>query len=231
MLRVDPEAHVQPPLPRCRCTSVRIQRVQLTHSQGVPSRFLYFPDENHWVLKPTNSKKWHVGRGIQSGLRDSPAARGVQVDRRVDSRAQGGFCQCWCIGGSGGARFPGVGTIVCDTGSKSLQRSKSSGRREGVIQAHTCMHLRTVAAAPAAPVLPDRPVACLAWCSNQVCLGKAWSIFNRQRGRHRRRGTLASGPFDNHHHCSSHFRRRHAQPAAHCTPELVVRIPHWPPSH
>lgn len=27
--------------------------------QGVPSRFLNFPDEGHWVLKPQNSKKWH----------------------------------------------------------------------------------------------------------------------------------------------------------------------------
>ncbi|WP_394824690.1 prolyl oligopeptidase family serine peptidase [Pendulispora albinea] len=27
--------------------------------RGVPSRFLYFPDENHWVLKPQNSKRWH----------------------------------------------------------------------------------------------------------------------------------------------------------------------------
>ena len=26
---------------------------------GVPSRFLYFPEENHWVLKPQNSKRWH----------------------------------------------------------------------------------------------------------------------------------------------------------------------------
>ncbi len=26
---------------------------------GVPSRFLYFPDENHWVLKPANSILWH----------------------------------------------------------------------------------------------------------------------------------------------------------------------------
>ena len=25
----------------------------------VPSRFLYFPDENHWVLKPENSIKWY----------------------------------------------------------------------------------------------------------------------------------------------------------------------------
>jgi dipeptidyl aminopeptidase/acylaminoacyl peptidase len=27
--------------------------------QGVPSRFLNFPDEGHWVLKPANSKRWH----------------------------------------------------------------------------------------------------------------------------------------------------------------------------
>ncbi|KAG1614094.1 hypothetical protein G6F46_007207 [Rhizopus delemar] len=27
--------------------------------QGIPSRFLYFPDENHWVLKPANSLRWH----------------------------------------------------------------------------------------------------------------------------------------------------------------------------
>jgi len=27
--------------------------------RGVPSRFVEFPDENHWVLKPENSKRWH----------------------------------------------------------------------------------------------------------------------------------------------------------------------------
>ncbi len=27
--------------------------------QGVPSRYLRFPDENHWVLKPQNSLQWH----------------------------------------------------------------------------------------------------------------------------------------------------------------------------
>jgi dipeptidyl aminopeptidase/acylaminoacyl peptidase len=27
--------------------------------KNVPSRFLHFPDENHWVLKPQNSKLWH----------------------------------------------------------------------------------------------------------------------------------------------------------------------------
>ncbi len=27
--------------------------------RGVPSKFLYFPDENHWVLKPANSILWH----------------------------------------------------------------------------------------------------------------------------------------------------------------------------
>jgi len=27
--------------------------------RGVPARLLYFPDENHWVLKPQNSIQWH----------------------------------------------------------------------------------------------------------------------------------------------------------------------------
>ena len=27
--------------------------------RGVPSQFLYFPDEGHWILKPRNSVKWH----------------------------------------------------------------------------------------------------------------------------------------------------------------------------
>ena len=26
--------------------------------KGVPSEFLTFPDENHWVLKPQNSEMW-----------------------------------------------------------------------------------------------------------------------------------------------------------------------------
>ena len=28
--------------------------------RGIPSRLLYFPDENHWVLKPHNSIQWHT---------------------------------------------------------------------------------------------------------------------------------------------------------------------------
>ena len=27
--------------------------------KGIDARFLYFPDENHWVLKPQNSQRWH----------------------------------------------------------------------------------------------------------------------------------------------------------------------------
>jgi dipeptidyl aminopeptidase/acylaminoacyl peptidase len=27
--------------------------------KGIPSQFLYFPDENHWVLSPANGVKWH----------------------------------------------------------------------------------------------------------------------------------------------------------------------------
>ncbi len=27
--------------------------------KGIASRFLHFPDENHWILKPQNSQRWH----------------------------------------------------------------------------------------------------------------------------------------------------------------------------
>jgi len=27
--------------------------------RGVPSEFLYFPNENHWVLKPADSVQWY----------------------------------------------------------------------------------------------------------------------------------------------------------------------------
>jgi dipeptidyl aminopeptidase/acylaminoacyl peptidase len=27
--------------------------------KGIPSRLLFFPDENHWCLKTANSLKWH----------------------------------------------------------------------------------------------------------------------------------------------------------------------------
>ena len=26
---------------------------------GVPAKFLYFPDENHWILKPQNARVWY----------------------------------------------------------------------------------------------------------------------------------------------------------------------------
>jgi dipeptidyl aminopeptidase/acylaminoacyl peptidase len=26
---------------------------------NIPSRFVYFESENHWVLKPQNSLRWH----------------------------------------------------------------------------------------------------------------------------------------------------------------------------
>ena len=27
--------------------------------KGVPTRLVYFPDENHWVMKPQNALLWH----------------------------------------------------------------------------------------------------------------------------------------------------------------------------
>ncbi|MGH8029868.1 MAG: prolyl oligopeptidase family serine peptidase, partial [Arenimonas sp.] len=45
--------------------------------QGVPSRFLYFPDENHWVLKAHNSVLWHdtVNAWLRQYIGAEPVAR------------------------------------------------------------------------------------------------------------------------------------------------------------
>ncbi len=48
--------------------------------KGVPSKFLFFPDENHWVLKPQNSILWHetvlawIDKWTQNGAGGSAAA-------------------------------------------------------------------------------------------------------------------------------------------------------------
>ena len=36
-----------------------IELFNILQSKGVPSRLVYFPDENHWVLKPQNSLFWY----------------------------------------------------------------------------------------------------------------------------------------------------------------------------
>ena len=40
-------------------SSVRGLTLHPRNRLGVPSRLVIFPDENHWVIKPGNSLKWH----------------------------------------------------------------------------------------------------------------------------------------------------------------------------
>jgi len=44
--------------------------------RGIPSQFLWFPDENHWILKPQNSVQWHrtVEAWIKRWTEDRPSA-------------------------------------------------------------------------------------------------------------------------------------------------------------
>jgi len=53
MLVVHGELDHRVPITQGLATFTALQRL------GVPSRLLYFPDENHWVLKPSNSVQWH----------------------------------------------------------------------------------------------------------------------------------------------------------------------------
>lgn len=53
MLVVQGQQDFRVPLEQGLAAFTALQR------RGIESRFLYFPDENHWVLKPQNSVQWH----------------------------------------------------------------------------------------------------------------------------------------------------------------------------
>jgi len=53
MLVIHGELDYRVPVTQGIATFTALQR------RGIESRFLYFPDENHWVLKPNNSLQWH----------------------------------------------------------------------------------------------------------------------------------------------------------------------------
>ena len=53
MLVVHSEKDFRIPVTQGIATFTALQR------RGIPSKFLSFPDENHWVLKPKNSLQWY----------------------------------------------------------------------------------------------------------------------------------------------------------------------------
>lgn len=53
MLVIHSDLDFRVPLEQGISTFTALQR------KGIPSRFLRFPDENHWILKPANSILWH----------------------------------------------------------------------------------------------------------------------------------------------------------------------------
>jgi dipeptidyl aminopeptidase/acylaminoacyl peptidase len=53
MLVVQGEKDYRVPVDQGLSTFTALQR------KGIESKLLYFPDENHWVLKPQNSILWH----------------------------------------------------------------------------------------------------------------------------------------------------------------------------
>jgi dipeptidyl aminopeptidase/acylaminoacyl peptidase len=50
-------------------------------ARGIDARLLWFPDENHWVLKPRNSKLWY-GEYFAWLERHDPAARPARAGKR-----------------------------------------------------------------------------------------------------------------------------------------------------
>ena len=62
-----------------------LQYYDTLKARGVPARLVYFPDENHWILKPQNSRLWYreffawVRAQVPAG---TPRAAGARVRRR-----------------------------------------------------------------------------------------------------------------------------------------------------
>jgi dipeptidyl aminopeptidase/acylaminoacyl peptidase len=69
-LRWDPSAHtaewqtphliIHSDLDFRLTVSEGLSAFNVLQQNGVPSRYLTFPDENHWVLNPENSLLWHA---------------------------------------------------------------------------------------------------------------------------------------------------------------------------
>ena len=66
MLVIQGELDYRVPIGQALGTFTALQR------RDIPSKLLYFPDENHWVLKPQNSLQWHseVMSWLQQWLED-----------------------------------------------------------------------------------------------------------------------------------------------------------------
>jgi acetyl esterase/lipase len=81
-------------------------------ARGIDARLLWFPDENHWVLKPANSRQWHdelfmwlqrhaaparPARRRRTADPTAVARPGLRVDRSAFSRAPVGHaCRGIC---------------------------------------------------------------------------------------------------------------------------------------
>ena len=68
MLVIQGELDYRIPVTQSLGTFTALQR------KGIESRLIYFPDENHWVLKPANSVFWHqtVNEWLDRWLRSDP---------------------------------------------------------------------------------------------------------------------------------------------------------------
>jgi dipeptidyl aminopeptidase/acylaminoacyl peptidase len=55
-------------------------------AKNVPARLVYFPDENHWILKPQNSRLWY--REFFAWIRKHSAPKRVTKAASKKARAK-----------------------------------------------------------------------------------------------------------------------------------------------
>ena len=63
-----------------------IELFNALQNRGVPSKFVYFPDENHWVLKPQNSLFWYETKRkwLEQYVTPGPVAAAAVPTSRTD---------------------------------------------------------------------------------------------------------------------------------------------------
>ena len=68
--------------------------------RGVPTRLVWFPDENHWVLKPRNSRLWY------GEVLDWLEARAASAIRAVSSGVVANAVRCPILRPGRGSSLP-----------------------------------------------------------------------------------------------------------------------------
>ena len=101
-------------------------------AKGVPARLVYFPDENHWILKPQNSRLWY--REFFDWIRKHAAPRAARHAKRASEHGRSkrpGADSGACLGRLSGSSATPPSAAAPPPASRRRPGSRCSGSRPG----------------------------------------------------------------------------------------------------